>query len=234
MLPKEFIKRSYSLSYATFRLSDGVNNPAIQQSIENTALKILVAGLEGDLSTSRKVIKELEYVVALGRDAGHIYPYAAELLLAEIQAFSEDTSRSKIASDLKPRAASSPEEDISFEELFPSDAHPISQKEGPLVQDPQQEELRESAQEEQSGNPAIADLMSSPALTQQGDESFISRKEKILNRIRQSGNCRMRDIQEVMGDVSERTLRYDLQRLVAEGLIERVGSGGPATYYRIK
>ena len=37
-----------------------------------------------------------------------------------------------------------------------------------------------------------------------------------------------------MTDVSERTLRYDLQRLTAEGILERVGASGPSTYYRIR
>lgn len=36
-----------------------------------------------------------------------------------------------------------------------------------------------------------------------------------------------------LGSVSERTLRYDLQRLVEQGKIVRVGSGGPGTYYRL-
>ncbi|OGY97689.1 MAG: hypothetical protein A2855_00445 [Candidatus Liptonbacteria bacterium RIFCSPHIGHO2_01_FULL_57_28] len=60
------------------------------------------------------------------------------------------------------------------------------------------------------------------------------RQQRILERIRQSGNCRTRDLQEVLPDLSERTLRYDLQRLIEDGKIERGGGGGPASWYRIK
>jgi DeoR/GlpR family transcriptional regulator of sugar metabolism len=59
--------------------------------------------------------------------------------------------------------------------------------------------------------------------------------------IRQSGNsgnpaigCRLKELQNALPDVSERTLRYDLQRLIESGKIERLGSGGPATFYRAR
>ena len=64
-----------------------------------------------------------------------------------------------------------------------------------------------------------------------------SRRTTILDKIRQSGNlpegCRLKDLQETLQNVSERTLRYDLQRLIEEGAVTRQGNGGPATYYRV-
>jgi len=44
----------------------------------------------------------------------------------------------------------------------------------------------------------------------------------------------MKDIQEYLPESSERTIRYDLQDLVEQGVIERIGNGGPATFYRAK
>lgn len=60
------------------------------------------------------------------------------------------------------------------------------------------------------------------------------RQELIFQKIRQSGNCRTRDIQTALPDMSERTLRYDLQRLMEQGRIERGGSGGPDSWYRAR
>ena len=60
------------------------------------------------------------------------------------------------------------------------------------------------------------------------------RQSAIINRIK-SGNgngCRLKDLITEFPDVSERTLRYDLQRLCEQKVIERVGNGGPASYYR--
>lgn len=59
------------------------------------------------------------------------------------------------------------------------------------------------------------------------------RQTAIIDKIRQSGNCRIKDIQDILPDCSERTIRYDLQSLVEQNLIERVGSG-PSVSYRIR
>jgi hypothetical protein len=61
-----------------------------------------------------------------------------------------------------------------------------------------------------------------------------NRQEEILQIIRQKGTCRFKDIQEGLPDVSERTIRYDLGRMSEEGIIERVGAGGPDTFYRVR
>jgi len=60
------------------------------------------------------------------------------------------------------------------------------------------------------------------------------RQSAILERIRQSGNCRLKDIQEILPDTSERTIRYDLQSLVERNLVEKVGTGGPSVFYRVR
>ncbi len=60
------------------------------------------------------------------------------------------------------------------------------------------------------------------------------RQSAILEKIRQSGNCRIKEIQELLPDCSERTIRYDLQTLLEQNRIERVGGGGPAMLYRIR
>ncbi len=44
--------------------------------------------------------------------------------------------------------------------------------------------------------------------------------------------CRFRDLQEFFPEVSERTLRYDLEKLVRAGLVERLRHGRGGTYYR--
>jgi hypothetical protein len=61
-----------------------------------------------------------------------------------------------------------------------------------------------------------------------------NRQIAILDKIRQSGNCKLREIQEVLPDCSERTIRYDLEELIERNLVERVGAGGPAVSYRVR
>ena len=62
------------------------------------------------------------------------------------------------------------------------------------------------------------------------------RQSAILEKIRQSGNkqSQLKDIIAAFPDISERTMRYDLQKLCFQGLIERIGNGGPGSYYLAK
>jgi hypothetical protein len=59
------------------------------------------------------------------------------------------------------------------------------------------------------------------------------RQTAILERIRQSGNCRLGELQVILPEVSERTIRYDMDVLVQKKLVERMGIGGRGVYYRI-
>ena len=63
--------------------------------------------------------------------------------------------------------------------------------------------------------------------------SIKDRQAEIVEFIRQLPNgCRMRDLIEKFADVSERTLRNDVQALIETGLIERLGGrSGPNSYF---
>ena len=64
-------------------------------------------------------------------------------------------------------------------------------------------------------------------------QHIVNRQSAIIEFIRQlPDGCRMRDLAARFPDVSERTLRNDLQNLVSDGLIERVGSQGPFSSFR--
>ncbi len=60
-----------------------------------------------------------------------------------------------------------------------------------------------------------------------------NRKSAVLQIIRQMPNgCRMKDLAANFPEVSERTLRNDIQLLAAEGLVERIGLQGPSSFFR--
>lgn len=62
------------------------------------------------------------------------------------------------------------------------------------------------------------------------------RQSAILEKIRQynGSQAQLRDLLAAFPEVSERTMRYDLQKLCLQGFIERGGNGGPGSYYRSK
>ncbi len=86
----------------------------------------------------------------------------------------------------------------------------------------------------ESGNPAINEHESGND-SNYGIAELIksgNRQGAILEIIRQSGNCRIKDVQDIFPGLSERTLRHDLQLLAEQNLIEKIGSGGPAVFYK--
>ena len=97
--------------------------------------------------------------------------------------------------------------------VFPEGTNP-----NPVLQEDGE---KEEIDNQQSGKPAVA--------VRSGN-----RQIAILDRIRQTGNCKLRDIQEILPDCSERTIRYDLEDLIERNLIERTGAGGPAVSYRVR
>ena len=68
------------------------------------------------------------------------------------------------------------------------------------------------------------------------DDNATMRQSAILDKIRQSNDnqAQLKDVIAAFPSVSERTLRYDLARLSTQGIIERIGPGGPGTYYKIR
>ena len=73
------------------------------------------------------------------------------------------------------------------------------------------------------------------AESQQSPKQEIDNRQKlILEKITAIGNCRLRDIQEILPNTSERTIRYDLRTLVEQGHNDKVGQSGPPTYYQIR
>lgn len=60
-----------------------------------------------------------------------------------------------------------------------------------------------------------------------------NRQLKILEIVRELADCSLKDIQDRLPDVSERTVRYDIQTLLDSGKVQRVGNGGPGTFYTL-
>jgi len=90
---------------------------------------------------------------------------------------------------------------------------------------------------EQGSNPEKKEADSNDFRSENADSANSAiRQSAIVDLIRQFGN-RQVQLKDVLGGfpaLSERTIRYDLQKLCREGIIERIGSGGPGTYYKIR
>lgn len=60
------------------------------------------------------------------------------------------------------------------------------------------------------------------------------RRFKILDIVKERNLCHINDILSKFSKISPRTIRYDIKKMVDKGILERVGSGGPNSFFRIK
>lgn len=202
-LPDSYLLKSYELGYAMFRVAGTLPDRSSKAHLEDKALDIILAALEGKVQASRRTLFAVEYLIRFLSDVGMVHPNTSKTLLKEVAELNAATGESG-----NPAIAA-----IPAEELFPN----------------RQPKSVESKKE------IVREVHVKPAIKEDSSEVYSQiRQSKILDKIRQSGNCRLRDIQEVLPDTSERTLRYDMQRLVINGLIERIGNGGPSTFYKIR
>ena len=66
-----------------------------------------------------------------------------------------------------------------------------------------------------------------------GSAKNIRRQDRILEILKQKGRAQVWEFKEIFPEVSKRTLRRDFERLLGQGLVERIGERNQ-TYYRSK
>jgi len=226
---RQIEKKAYEVAYAMFRLSGNIGNRPIAGYLENHCLSFFDSAMYGNVSAANAEAKILEYYLRLGGDTGLIHQNNVEMLISEIDnlnsAIAEYGSIAGNAEPLKLTFSGNVERGIKL-------TADIQKKEISSETINKEIEAITNSEEAIEAVEPQTERQTSPQVVRQSSPQAEIRQSAILQIIRQSGNCRMKDIIEGFPEVSERTLRYDLERLSEQGLIERVGQGGPATSYR--
>lgn len=205
------IKKAFEISYAIFRVSSQLKQAAFKDELEGWAVRILSSVISEDYEKSKKSTEVVEYLLKLGAEVGLVNPNNTQVITNEAKILN-----SAIA-EFARKEAKVAEIDLTgvFSENLP--------KEKEWAEKNKKTALVGNSLPVSNGNSSLNTAMNAAM-----------RQSAILERIRQKDNCRLKEIQEFLPEVSERTLRYDLQSLMEQSLIERVGNGGPSTYYRLK
>jgi hypothetical protein len=198
-------KKAFEIGYALVRLAGHTRPASFAGHLERQAFEILEKATRGKYRELQNALAGTEYFIRLGREGNLIAASHADVLYEEIARFYGSLEDREVL----------PETEVSLDGIFTPFEH-------------------------RSGNPAPRQsprTFTNPAHASSSDKPSISadvRQSLILDKIRQSGTCRLRDLQDILPDASERTIRYDIQELITRGHLERVGAGGPATAYRLK
>ncbi|MBM3256958.1 MAG: DeoR family transcriptional regulator [Candidatus Liptonbacteria bacterium] len=203
---KVVAKKSYEVSYALCRVASRVK-PSISAKLEECAFSIIESASALNIAGIRNSLNLAKNYVRIGADSNLLHKSNADLLLSEILRFDSVLSTLE-ALNFSAKA--------NLGGVFSSSPSPAPEptykrKESSLSTEKKEESPNESER-----------------------HSAGERQSAILGFVGKTGNCRMKDLMEQFPSTSERTLRYDLQGLVEQGALERVGEGGPGTFYRLK
>ncbi|MDE2019426.1 MAG: DeoR family transcriptional regulator [Patescibacteria group bacterium] len=236
-----FGKKAYEIAYSIFRIAARIPEKAIAEKLTNAATELLAQISSGNYAATLGSLETLSFFCKLGTDLGFISYWNNDILVREIGNFqaaiaeslneeNKDIDISGIFTNPPQRGEESQPTGYSERRGEPSiirhtdatlgETFPQQKESFAIGQDSRTDEGREHKKTEasQSGNFIKSGM----------------RQIAILDKIRQSGNCRLRDIQEILPEVSERTIRYDLEDLIERNIIERIGTGGPSVSYRIR
>ncbi len=181
--------------------------------MERLAFQLLEETSSESFELALKTIASLESLIGLGRAIYEVEPVNANIIIGELESLNS-AIRQLVGLD-----DSETEEAPDLGRFFSKVPAVISQKKeydnGPTIIT------------EENGN--------GPNVNGNGLASAI-RQSAILEKIRQSANrqIQLKEILAAFPEVSERTMRYDLQKLCSQSLIERIGNGGPGSYYVLK
>ncbi len=253
-MPSEFIKeKAREISYALVRVAFYIKRLELRDRIEGLAFKLLddaaKASVENNNQTTTaalSTIASLDTLVRLAHSIYEIEPVNATIIVRELNNLNSairqygkmDEQLPNLESLFSHNSVNNPvAAAINFGGQFATRENLVS---------PDASSNAANSDFYNNKNPdtdvssaAIAESRSfvQSKLAQDNNQSLniAMRQASIVNKIRSrnGSGMRLKDVLAEFQSVSERTIRYDLQGLCEKGVIERVGNGGPATYYRI-
>lgn len=215
--------KAHEISYALMRVAVYIRRHDFRSRIESSSLNLLEQISARRYEAALEIVTLLTNFLKLGFALYEVETLNARSLLSELAHFDSAIRQS-----------------FGFDQL-PDIAQFFSPSGNSAKSDEQRHDTEEGSV--QSEEMEVAHDDNKPPVDTMMSIGATIRHSAILERIRkatlrdESGNisgCRMKDLLTDFPDVSERTLRYDLERLLGQGLIERIGAGGPSLFYVIK
>lgn len=221
-------KKSYEISYALWRIAANMQEVNFADKLYGKAIELVGLAADEDFESIVPELNSLELLLKFAGDVDLLQSSNADILQREI-----GNLKSAIF-DYNAAIHDSGKKDnqVDISDIF-SESHDGGGSEVEFA------EIETEIFAEDGDSIIKEDANDFPAKPQSfheqtGGVKAAIRQSAILEKIRQFGNCRLGDILAILPDSSERTIRYDLEALVQQNLIERVGVGGRGVYYKAR
>jgi len=206
-------KKAFEVAYALFRVAEAAPNRPFAESLERQAIEIIESAIRQETGGNglKQAIITAEYLLKMGAAMNFVSQLNADIICEE----SGNLANLIVDSEHNPAIRQFKLPDVAVKDIFKR----------------QSVAARTAIGKNLNGNTAIA--VPDEIADSKDRQAATNRQSAIIEKIRQSGNCRMGELIAAFPEVSERTIRYDIQSLVVKGTIERVGTGGVATFYKL-
>jgi len=231
MSPEFLTAKAREICYALVKVAFYIKRNELRQRLEGSAFDLLQNTAEAVIDAEEKIllkrvfrnIAATDALVKVGHSLYEIEPVNANVLSRELEAFNSAIRQFGNLSEEQPSDLTSIQ---SLFSPFPKLGFATVANAKELIPVKPQSAMAEENNENGNGNGNGSGNGINMAI----------RQSAVINRIKQgNGNgCRLKDLLAEFPDVSERTLRYDLQRLCEQGVIQRIGNGGPASFYQFR
>ena len=223
-IQEEFLyKKTYEFSYATLMLASSAKNKDIAVLLESKAVSLLDSVLIADYSKTKDIIHSIISLAGIMVDGGLLHPINREVLIKE----SENIYLAMEALPVLSKKEILP--DLNLNKVFSKSNLPIKRQ---IADKPAKQQVQSEIADKN-----IADEIADRNYNEAGLFKSEMRQSAIINKLQEKGNlpgrqagCRLNELQELFPDISERTLRYDIEFLISRGLVERVGSRRNSVY----
>ncbi len=231
-IQEEFLyKKTYEFSYATLMLASSAKNKDIASLLESKAVSLLDSVLIADYAKTKDIIYSIINLTGIMVDGGLLHPINKEVLIKE----SENIYSAIEALPALPKKEILP--DLNLNKVFSKSALPVKRQisDRPIKHQVQSEVIKNESEIADNGSMQfttgkIADEIADRNYNEAGFFKSEMRQSAIINKLQEKGNCRLNELQELFPDVSDRTLRYDIEALISKGLVERIGSRRNSVY----
>ena len=214
MSPEFLTAKAREICYALVKVAFYIKRNELRQRLEGSAFDLLQNTAEAVIDAEEKIllkrvfrnIAATDALVKVGHSLYEIEPVNANVLSRELEAFNSAIRQFGNLSEEQPSDLASIQ---SLFSPFPKLGFAATANTKELISVKPQSAMAEENNENGNGN-------TSTGLSINGNGvNMAIRQSAVINRIKQgNGNgCRLKDLLAEFPDVSERTLRYDLQRL---------------------
>ena len=230
--------RASLISEALIRVAASITRPALRARFESGAVDLISAVSLADAEAAKTQVNLLKALMGLAASIYELETINEKILLGELTALEAGLQEqpksnfSNIEELFMDQSRIAPEPFSKADKFQSANQLPIElPDELPIAEGIADSVVDEENQEKIPENNAMVSIATA------------IRQSAILEKIRtlsvrdgqgQMIGCKMKDLLATFPDVSERTIRNDLLRLVNRGSVERLGTGGATSAYVIK